>query len=49
MERSGPGETEVKMLRVIAAADERQPIDIVANYCGAHSVMRDETTVQCLG
>ncbi len=44
--KSGYGldlDTEVKMLKVIHEAKGKQPIDIVANYCGAHSVPKGVT------
>ncbi len=39
--KSGYGlnsDTELKMLRVIHRAKDMQPVELVANYCGAHSV-----------
>lgn len=35
--------TELKMLKVIQKADEMHPIDLVANFCGAHSVPKGST------
>lgn len=42
--KSGYGldlQTEVQMLDVIGAADDRHPVDIVATFMGAHAVPRD--------
>jgi len=39
--KSGYGleaETEVKMLKVLKQAKSKQPIEIVSNFCGAHSI-----------
>jgi len=39
--KSGYGleaETEIKMLRVLKQAKSIQPIEIVSNFCGAHSI-----------
>ena len=33
--------TELKMLKVLHSLDQTHPIDIVSNYCGAHSVPPD--------
>mgnify|MGYP001147967969 CR=1 FL=1 len=44
--KSGYGleaEAELKMLRVIKRAKALQPIELVANYCGAHSVPKGST------
>eukprot|EP00760_Papus_ankaliazontas_P038581 PhM_4_TR9197/c0_g1_i1/m.16020/K01468/hutI, AMDHD1; imidazolonepropionase len=44
--KSGYGlntETELKMLRVIERAKGLQPIELVANFCGAHSVPKGMT------
>lgn len=44
--KSGYGletETELKMLRVISAADRLHAVDLVATFCGAHSVPRGST------
>lgn len=44
--KSGYGlnaDTEIKMLRVIERAKAVQPLHIVANYCGAHSVPKGST------
>lgn len=43
--KSGYGldtETELKMLEVIAAADEEHPIDLVPTFLGAHAVPEDK-------
>jgi imidazolonepropionase len=45
--KSGYGldrETELRMLDVIAAADERHPVDVVATFMGAHAVPEELTT-----
>lgn len=44
--KSGYGletETEMKLLRVLHEADQKHPVDIVSNYCGAHSVPKGST------
>lgn len=44
--KSGYGldlETEMKQLRVLEQGNRAHPIDIVANYCGAHSVPKGST------
>ena len=38
-------ENEIKMLRVLHRAQTAHPIDIVANYCGAHAVPRGSTAI----
>ena len=39
-------ETELKMLEVIAAADEEHPIDVVPTYLGAHAVPQDKSQAE---
>lgn len=44
--KSGYGlelDTELKMLKVIQQAHDMHPVDLVANYCGAHSVPKGST------
>jgi len=44
--KSGYGlhlDTEVKMLKVIEQAKKQHPVEIVSNYCGAHSVPKGST------
>jgi imidazolonepropionase len=44
--KSGYGlelETELKMLKVIQQAHDMHPVDLVANYCGGHSVPKGST------
>lgn len=44
--KSGYGlekDTEIKMLKVIKQAKGKQPIELVANYCGAHSIPKGLT------
>ena len=44
--KSGYGldaDTECKMLRVLHRASQKQPIDIVSNFCGAHAVPKGST------
>jgi len=39
--KSGYGlekDTEIKMLKVLKQAKTKQPIEIVSNFCGAHSI-----------
>ncbi len=38
--------TELKMLRVLHAANAQHPVDIVSNFCGAHSVPRGSTAAE---
>ena len=45
--KSGYGlncESELKLLRVLHKASTLQPITIVSNYCGAHSVPKGSTS-----
>ncbi|WP_267163540.1 imidazolonepropionase [Halovenus salina] len=45
--KSGYGldtETELRMLKVIAEADERHPVDLVPTFMGAHAVPEGSTT-----
>jgi imidazolonepropionase len=47
--KSGYGldlDTELKMLRVLRRARDECPIEIVANYCGAHSVPQGSTAAE---
>jgi len=47
--KSGYGldwENELKMLRVIESASKMQPMTLVANYCGAHSVPKGSTAAE---
>lgn len=47
--KSGYGlelDTELKMLRVIQKAHDLHPIDLVGNYCGAHSVPKGSTAAE---
>jgi imidazolonepropionase len=37
------GDSEMKMLRVIRRAKSAQPVELVANFCGAHSVPKGST------
>lgn len=45
-------ETELKMLEVLHQADQKHAVDIVSNYCGAHSVPKgsnaEEATVDVI-
>ena len=44
--KSGYGletDTEIKMLRVLKQAKSKQPIEIVSNFCGAHSIPKGLT------
>jgi imidazolonepropionase len=40
--------TELKQLRVIQRANEVQPVELVANYCGAHSVPQGKTAAEAV-
>ena len=47
--KSGYGlelETELKMLRVIDSAAEQHPVELVGNFCGAHSVPKGSTAAE---
>ena len=47
--KSGYGldlDTELKMLRVLRRARDHHAIEIVSNYCGAHSVPRGSTAAE---
>lgn len=47
--KSGYGlelDTELKMLRVIDSAAEQHPVELVANFCGAHSVPKGSTAAE---
>lgn len=47
--KSGYGlnlEHELKLLRVIHAANQIHPIDLVGNYCGGHSVPKGSTAAE---
>lgn len=39
-------ENELKMLRVLHQANAQHPVDIVANFCGAHSVPKGMTAAE---
>jgi imidazolonepropionase len=39
-------DTEVKLLRVLHNCKQKTPMDIVATYCGAHSVPKGKTALE---